>query len=69
MPGGRSLEPADGGPTPIAMVRKLIFVAFIIAYGAWLLTYPARTAGLRGWHACFTVKGMICIPKLPSSAP
>jgi hypothetical protein len=48
-PGGHSIEPIEGGPTPIAMVRKLVFAALILAYGAWLLTYPARTAGLHGW--------------------
>ena len=67
--GGSSIEPIKGGPTPINMVRKLIFAALVLAYGAWLLASPARTAGLNGWRDCMTVKGMICIPKLPSSAP
>jgi hypothetical protein len=66
---GHSVELIDGEPTPIGMVRKLIFAAFILAYGAWLLTYPARTAGLHGWRDCMTVKGMICIPERPTSAP
>ena len=46
------------------MVRKPIFAAFILAYGIWLLTNPARTAGLHNWRGCMTVKGIICIPKV-----
>ena len=58
------LEPIDGRRTPIAMVRKLIFTAFVLAYGIWLTTNPARTAGLHSWRDCMTVKGIICIPKV-----
>ena len=46
------------------MMRKLIFAAFILAYGIWLLTYPARTAGLHNWRDCMTIKGIVCIPKV-----
>jgi hypothetical protein len=66
VPGGHFIELIEGGPPPIAMVRKLVFAALILAYGAWLLTYPARTAGLHGWRDCMAVKGMVCIPTSPS---
>ena len=45
------------------MVRKLIFATFLLGYGIWLVTYPARTAGLNQWRDCATPKGLICIPK------
>jgi len=51
------------------MAQKLIFAAFLFAFGAWLLIHPARTAGLNSWRDCMTVKGLRCIPKLPSPAP
>ena len=31
------------------MERKLIFAAFLLAYGIWLVSHPARTAGLNEW--------------------
>jgi hypothetical protein len=45
------------------MVCRLIFAAVLPGYGIWLVTYPARTAGLNQWRDCATPKGLICIPK------
>jgi hypothetical protein len=50
------------------MVRKLIFAAFLLAYGIWLVSHPARTAGLNEWGDCMSIKGLVCIPKLPRSS-
>jgi len=49
------------------MVCKLTFAALILGYGIWLVTAPARTAGMKPWRDCFTAKGLICIPKPGSS--
>jgi hypothetical protein len=47
------------------MTPKIILVAFLVVYRLWLIAHPARTAGLGSWQDCMTVKGLICVPKLP----
>jgi hypothetical protein len=48
------------------MIGKLILAAFLLFYGVWIVAYPARTAGMKTWQECSTVKGLICVPKLPA---
>jgi hypothetical protein len=61
-PAPHPIEPGDGQPTQTVMVCRLIFAAVLPGYGIWLMTYPARTAGLNQWRDCATPKGLICIP-------
>jgi hypothetical protein len=48
------------------MVGKLTLAAFLLFYGVWIVVYPARTAGVKTWQECSTVKGLICVPKFPA---
>jgi hypothetical protein len=49
----------------MGMAQKVTFAAFLLLYGLWMVIYPARTAGVKPWQECMTLKGLICVPKLP----
>jgi hypothetical protein len=50
------------------MVKKLIFGAFLLAFGLWLVVRPQVMAGL-SWRDCVTLKGVVCIPKPAEDKP